>query len=77
VATFTIYRQTYDPSFENPYVIALVALREGPRLISNIVDCAPEHVRIGMPVEVRFERRGELTLPVFGPERSSPYGDMP
>jgi len=50
-----------------PYVVALVELDEGPRLISNIVGCAPEEVTIDMQVEVRFERAGDFTLPRFAP----------
>ena len=48
-----------------PYVVALVELDEGPRLISNIVGCAPEDVTIDMPVEVRFEEAGGFKLPRF------------
>jgi len=50
-----------------PYVVALVELDEGPRLISNVVGCAPEEVVIDMPVRVRFETAGEFTLPRFEP----------
>lgn len=71
VATFTVYRQQYHPDFPAPYVIALVALPEGPRMISSIVDCPPEAVRIGMAVRVRFEARGERWLPVFVPEATA------
>ena len=38
-----------------PYVVALVTLEEGPQLMSNIVECDPEQVAIGMPVESVFE----------------------
>lgn len=68
VATFTVYRQQYDPGHVPPYVIALIALREGPRMISNVVGCAPESVRVGMPVRARFERRGERVLALFEPD---------
>ncbi len=67
VATFTVYRQQYHPDFAPPYVIAVVALREGPRMVSNIVGCAPEAVRVGMPVRVRFEQRSGRWLPLFVP----------
>jgi uncharacterized OB-fold protein len=50
-----------------PYVVALVELDEGPRLISNIVGCAPEEVAIDMQVQVRFEEAGDYTLPRFMP----------
>lgn len=67
VATFTVYRQQYHPDFPPPYVIVLVALREGPRMISNIVDYAPGNVCVGMAVRVRFELRGDRWLPLFVP----------
>jgi len=71
IAAFTIYRQAYHPDFPVPYVIALIALKEGPRLVSNIVGCAPEEITIGMPVNVRFEPRGEFVLPLFAPAEAS------
>jgi len=52
---------------KTPYVVALIELTEGPRLISNIVGCAPEDVEIGMAVRVQFEREGDFTLPRFVP----------
>lgn len=73
VATFTVYRQSYHPDFQIPYVVALIALREGPRLISNIVDCAPEDVNIGMSVLVRFEPKGDLIVPKFAPADASTH----
>jgi uncharacterized protein len=39
-----------------PYVIGYVELAEGPRILTNIVGCAPEDVRIGLPVELSFAR---------------------
>ncbi len=67
VFSFAVYRRTYHPGMPAPYVVALVELDEGPRLISNIVGCAPEGVAIDMPVELRFERAGEFNLPRFAP----------
>jgi len=67
VFSFVVYRRTYHPGMPAPYVVALVELDEGPRLISNIVGCAPEEVSIDMPVEVRFEASGDFTLPRFAP----------
>lgn len=67
VATFTVYRQRYRADFPPPYVVALIALREGPRMISNIIDCPPESVRVGMAVRVRHEARGGRLLPLFAP----------
>lgn len=67
VFSFAVYRRTYHPGMPAPYVVALVELDEGPRLISNIVGCAPEEVAVDMPVEVRFEAMGDFTLPRFAP----------
>ncbi len=51
-----------------PYVLAYVELDEGPRVMTNIVDCDPESVKIGQRVEVVFHDTGEGTaLPRFRP----------
>ena len=54
---------------EVPYVVALVELEEGVRMPTNIVGCAPEAIRPGMPVEVVFDDvSAEITLPRFRPQ---------
>ena len=57
IYSFTVIRQNYARPFRDwiPYVVALVDLEEGPRVMSNLVDCDPDAVQVGMPVEVRFE----------------------
>ena len=52
---------------EAPYAIAVVQLAEGPRMMTNItgVPNTPEDLVLDMPLRVRFERRGEVSLPVF------------
>lgn len=58
------------PSFEYPYVVAVVELEEGTRLISNIVDLDVEAVEIGMPVELVLRQPDPgFTLPLFRPLR--------
>ena len=42
----------------------------GVRLTSNIVGCAPEAVRIGLPVRVVFEPVEDVWLPLFEPLES-------
>lgn len=53
-----------------PYVIALVDLEEGVRVMSNVLCTAPDQIRIGQKVHMRIERRGpdDLALPQFEPE---------
>lgn len=68
VYSFVVYHHPPFPGFDVPYVVALVALEEGVRVVSNVVGARPEDVRIGLPVEVTFEAvDDELTLPMFRP----------
>jgi uncharacterized protein len=57
VFSYTVVHRAPDPAFraDLPYVVAIVALEEGPHLLSNIIGCAPEAVLIDMPVEAVFE----------------------
>ena len=56
-----------------PYVIAIVELDEQAdlRIATNIVDCEPDSVYVGLPVEVRFECHDDdnetVFVPVFAP----------
>ena len=48
----------------------LVELDEGVKMLTNLVDCAPEQARIGMPVEVVYEDvTPQVTLAKFRPAR--------
>ncbi|MFL6204371.1 MAG: thiolase C-terminal domain-containing protein [Acidimicrobiales bacterium] len=69
VVGVTIDQHQWHPAFEPPYVIANVALDEDPsvRLTTNLVDVAPEDVRIGQRVAVRFEQCEDVWLPLFAP----------
>jgi uncharacterized OB-fold protein len=68
VYSFVVSHHPQVPAFDYPLVIALVELAEGTRLVSNVVEVAPEDVHVGMPVEVFFEAfDDELTLPQFRP----------
>ncbi|MER3452581.1 MAG: hypothetical protein C4321_02485 [Chloroflexota bacterium] len=70
VYTYSVVYQNDLPPFSSrvPYVAAIVELAEGPRMMTNIVDCDPAALRVGMPVEVTFrDETDEVTLPVFRP----------
>jgi uncharacterized protein len=69
VATFTINHQRWTADLEVPFVFAAVELDEQAELyvFTNIVHCAVDQVRIGMPVSVRFEPHGDVFLPMFEP----------
>lgn len=68
VYSFSVLQRAGLPGFEAdvPYVVALVDLEEGVRMMANIVNVPPDEVRIGMPVSVTFERRAEdFVVPQF------------
>jgi uncharacterized OB-fold protein len=68
VHTFTIVHRPTLPTFEDrvPYNVVAVQLDEGVFMVSNLVDCAPADIRIGMAVEVVFEPlTDEIALPKF------------
>jgi uncharacterized OB-fold protein len=71
VHAFTVNHQPWYPNLDPPYVIAIVELIEqvGLRLTTNIVECAPDDVVIGMPVRVTFEHYDDVWLPMFRPDR--------
>ena len=53
-----------------PYACAYVELAEGPRMMTNIIDCpqTPEALELDMKLEVAFEKVDDkLTLPKFRP----------
>ena len=70
VHTFTVVHRPVSEAWADdaPYVIAMIQLDEGPVMMSNVVDCSPDDVRIGLPVEVVFRDLAEgVTLPYFRP----------
>lgn len=69
VYSFVMPQHPRYPWFEYPYIVALVQLDEGTRIVSNLHDVRPEDVTIGMRVEVCYEELdGGLVLPLFRPE---------
>ncbi len=70
IYSMTVVHRAPSPAFEGlvPYVVGLVALDEGPHLMSNIVNCEPADVHIGQKVLATFlELSDGVALPVFEP----------
>jgi uncharacterized OB-fold protein len=68
VRSFTVIRRAVSSAFDAdvPYVVALIELAEGPTMMSNLVESPLEHITIGAPVELTFERRSdEINIPQF------------
>lgn len=61
------------PDFgDQPHSIAVVTLAEGPRMMTNVVDCpqTPEALQLDMALEVTFEKASEtISLPKFRPAK--------
>jgi uncharacterized OB-fold protein len=70
VYSYAVYHVAFDPAFQEdlPYVVALVALEEGPRLLTNLVGCDPGAVFCDMAVEVVWDDVTDaVSLPRFRP----------
>ena len=68
--SYTVIHQPANRAFNQdvPYIYAMVQLDEGPRIISNLVECPIEQARIDMPVEATFDDvTPEWTLVKFKP----------
>jgi uncharacterized protein len=71
VLTHTTNEHPYNPAVPVPYNISIVELveQEGLRFTTNVVECSPAEVSIGMPVRVEFEQHEEVFVPVFVPDQ--------
>ena len=70
VYTWTVFHRAYHPAYKDdiPYAVVVVELEEGPRMITNLVNCRIEDIKMGMPVEVVFDDvTEEVSLPKFRP----------
>lgn len=70
VYSFTVVYNNAPSAFipDVPYVVAVIELAEGVRMLSNIVQCDIDALRCEMPVQVTFEQlNDEFTLPKFRP----------
>jgi uncharacterized OB-fold protein len=70
VHTYTIVRQYSAPPFKDelPYVVAVIELDEGVKMIGNVTDCAVDTVRVGMPVEAyAVEAAEHVGVPFWRP----------
>lgn len=70
VHSFVMPKHPPLPFMPDDYIVALVDLEEGIRLVSNLCDVAPADATIGMPVELFFaEFDAGLVLPQWKPAR--------
>ncbi|MEV0248177.1 OB-fold domain-containing protein [Nocardia sp. NPDC050712] len=74
LAGFTVNERFGGPGLPAPYVVAQVALEDDPRvrLTTNVIDCDPADLVLGMRVEVAFHADGDVWLPLFRPVADQP-----
>ena len=67
IYSYTVAHQAFGPfAAETPFVVAIVELEEGVRMMTRIIDAPRERIAIGAAVQVTFETVGEhFTLPYF------------
>jgi uncharacterized protein len=71
--TYTVVYQPANAAFRDaaPHIYAVVQLDEGPRMVSNVVQCSVADVQVDMPLEAVFDDvTPEWTLVKFRPARS-------
>ncbi|GDY28984.1 hypothetical protein GTS_06170 [Gandjariella thermophila] len=70
VYSYVVHHHPPMPGRETPFVVALVELPEGVRVLGELLDVPPDDVRVGMPVEVTFlPVDDDITLPAWRPVR--------
>lgn len=79
LAGFTVNHRFSLPGLPAPYVVAQVAIAEDPRvrLTTNVVECDPDRLELGQPVEVVFEQIEDVWLPLFRPASVAEPADPP
>ncbi|MDP9849302.1 bifunctional MaoC family dehydratase N-terminal/OB-fold nucleic acid binding domain-containing protein [Streptosporangium lutulentum] len=71
VYSYVVHHHPPVPGRETPFVVAVVELPEGVRLVGNVLECEPSEVGIGMPVRVTYRQMDdELILPMWVPREA-------
>jgi len=70
VYSYVVHHHPPVPGHQAPFVIALVQLTEGVRMVGELLGVDPDEVRVGMPVRAEFVKvDGDLTLPAWREDR--------
>ncbi|MGW4602247.1 Zn-ribbon domain-containing OB-fold protein [Streptomyces sp. NPDC004532] len=67
--TWSVVHRNDLPPFRDrtPYVAAVVDLAEGPRMMTEVVECGEAELRVGMGLRAAFRAVGSVAVPVFRP----------
>jgi uncharacterized protein len=76
VYSYVVHHHPPVPGQDHPFVVALVQLEEGTRILGNLLDAAPEDVHVGTPVQVDFVARSDgRLLPQWRPRDAGTNAD--
>jgi len=64
VFSFVVFHRALHPAFEVPYAVCMIELEEGPRIVGELIDAAPDAVEVGLPVAAVFAADDNDGLPV-------------
>jgi hypothetical protein len=68
VFSYVVHHHPKVPGKQLPFVVALVELDEGVRMLGELIDVDPAAVAVGLPVQLALTRiDDELTLPFWRP----------
>ena len=76
VHSFVLPRHPPWPWFDGTYIVALVELEEGTRIVSNLCDVDPNDVTIGMPVQAFIEHYDNGVSLTFSPSLPSVWESL-
>jgi uncharacterized OB-fold protein len=68
LVSWVVFHTAFHPAFRSrlPYIVAIVQLIEGPRLISNLVGVDdPASLRIDRELRLQIEREGDFSIPRY------------
>jgi uncharacterized OB-fold protein len=75
IYSHTVVWRPQTPEFTVPYAVVIVAFDEGFMLLTNLIGCAVDKVRIGLRVRVIFHDVGDIMLPYVTPDDGGSLGD--
>ena len=68
VYSWTVVWRPQTPEFTVPYAAVIMRMDEGYDFLSNMIDCEPDAIRVGMRAKVAFHKlNDDITLPYFVP----------
>ena len=70
IYSYVVHHHPPVPGHQAPFVVALVQLTEGVRMVGELLGVDPDQVRVGMPVRAEFVKvDSDLTLPAWREDR--------